>query len=58
MFLVSRFCCLWRVKLGVVAHTIIPALRRVRQEDHEFLGYTVRPYLKKKRGKRKEKCSG
>jgi hypothetical protein len=35
---------------GVVAHTIIPALGRLRQDNHEFqtsLGYRVRPCLNK-----------
>jgi hypothetical protein len=37
---------------------IIPALRRLRQEhleSHASLGYTVRPSLKKKQKKRKNK---
>jgi hypothetical protein len=37
--------------LDMVAQTMIPALGRLRQEDHEFLvslGYTVRPYHRKK----------
>jgi hypothetical protein len=36
--------------LGVVYTSIIPALRRQRQEDHKFkasLGYMVTPCLKK-----------
>jgi hypothetical protein len=35
---------------GVVATAVIPALRRLRQKDHEFeanQGYTSRPCLKK-----------
>jgi hypothetical protein len=30
----------------MMTHTIIPAIRKLRQEDHEFeasLGYTARP---------------
>jgi hypothetical protein len=33
-----------RIKLGVVVEPVIPALERLKQEDHEFessLGYTV-----------------
>jgi hypothetical protein len=33
---------------------VSPAFRRLRQEDHEFkasLGYILRQYLKKKKGK-------
>jgi hypothetical protein len=35
--------------------SVIPALGKLRQEDHESktnMGYTVRPYLKKKRKKK------
>jgi hypothetical protein len=35
--------------LGVVVHTVTPALRRMREGDHEFesfVGYIVRPVLK------------
>jgi hypothetical protein len=38
--------------------TIIPALRSLRQEDHEFevgLGYIARPFLKKTQAKLKKK---
>jgi hypothetical protein len=40
------FCRLWEYL------PVIPALRRLRQKDHKFeagLGYTMRPYLKKKK---------
>jgi hypothetical protein len=39
---------------GVVVHTVIPALRSLRQEDIEFetsLGYIARPCLKIKEEK-------
>jgi hypothetical protein len=48
----------------VYAHTgysptpVIPALRRVRKEDHKFevnLGYTVRPCLKNRKKEKKRK---
>jgi hypothetical protein len=41
----------------MICTPIIPALRRLRKEDHEFkaswllVGYTVRPCLKKKKQK-------
>jgi hypothetical protein len=46
----------------LVVHTIIPALRRLRQEDHNFkasLGYIGKPCPKtKKRKVDKRKCRG
>jgi hypothetical protein len=38
----------------MVAHALIPALERLRQEDHEFktsLGYAARPVSKTKKQK-------
>jgi hypothetical protein len=46
-------------KLDVAGHGgtyLVPALGRLRQEDHEFensLTYAMRPYLKKRKRKRK-----
>jgi hypothetical protein len=40
----------------MVAQPVIPALGRLRQEDHEFqtnLGYITRPYPKKKEKRKK-----
>jgi hypothetical protein len=39
--------------------SVIPALRKLRQEDHkleESLGYMVRPFLKNQTTKRKIQC--
>jgi hypothetical protein len=44
--------------LDVVAHVTIPALRRLRQEDHKalaILGPIVRVHLKKERKKKNRK---
>jgi hypothetical protein len=44
------------LRLGVAALTLITALGKLKQEDHEFdasLGYIVRPCLKNKNKKTK-----
>jgi hypothetical protein len=44
-------------RVGVVGTPAIPALRRLRQEDHEFktsLAYISRPYFKNTAKKKKK----
>jgi hypothetical protein len=44
------------VKPGVVVHAIIPALRRVRQEDQESEASNTLPVLEREREREREKA--